>query len=223
MAQPKKIARVSLFGSRNDDGVSFDPTRDIPSLTGKVILITGAVGGLGRQMAVQLARYGRPARLYIADLPRKEGPKKELLHSIAREAYGEVSKPEDIKITSMPSELRYLNLDLTLFESVHKCASDIAAREERLDILVLNAGTMRVAAGTTEEGYEVHFGLNYLGHALLARLLVSMMVRTKQKPGADVRIIIVSSEKHAVAPEGGIRFDRLKTGCAEMVRFELFC
>lgn len=123
----------------------------------------------------------------------------------------------------MPSELRYLDLDLTLFESVHKCASDIAAREERLDILVLNAGTMRVAAGTTEEGYEVHFGLNYLGHALLARLLVSMMVRTKQKPGADVRIIIVSSEKHAVAPEGGIRFDRLKTGCAEMVRFELFC
>lgn len=88
---------------------------------------------------------------------------------------------------------------------------------------MLNAGIMRVAAETTEEGYEVRFGLNYLGHALLARLLVYMMVRKKQKPGADVRIIVVPSEKHAMAPEGRIRFDRLKTGCAEMVRFELFC
>ncbi|KAJ8129330.1 hypothetical protein O1611_g4302 [Lasiodiplodia mahajangana] len=75
MSQLMEMARVTLFGSRNTgNGASFEPARDIPSLAGKVVLITGAVGDLGRSTAVELARYGRPACIYVADLPRKVQP-----------------------------------------------------------------------------------------------------------------------------------------------------
>lgn len=213
MAQLMDMARVTLFGSRNDDGVSFNPATDIPSLKGKVVLITGAAGDLGRQMAVELARYGRPARIYIADLPCDDDTKKALLDRIDREAYG-VSQSEG----AINTVFRFLDLDLTSFESVRGCAAEFASKEKRLDILVLNAGIIRVALGTTKEGYEVHFGLNYLGHALLSRLLLPIMLPTsQQQEGADVRLVVVSSEGHAMAPKGGIQFERLKTDCADMV------
>ena len=75
MTEIREMARVTLFGSHNSiKGAAFEPKRDIPSLAGKVVLITGAAGDLGRNTAIQLARYsyGRPARLYIADLPHDD-------------------------------------------------------------------------------------------------------------------------------------------------------
>ncbi|KAK6063983.1 short chain dehydrogenase [Seiridium cupressi] len=218
MAELLEMARVTLFGSRNDashDKGSFDPSRDIPSLAGKIVLVTGGSGDLGRQTTIELARHGRPARIYIADLPRSDNAKKDLVDQITREAYedGEPSL-EGFEVPTR-TELRFLDLDLTSLESVRACAAEFIAREERLDILILNAGIIRVALGTTREGYEIHLGLNYLGHALLSRLLVPTLVRTaEQHP--DVRIVAVSSEGHAMAPKGGIQFDRLKTECSEM-------
>ncbi|KAI1759675.1 hypothetical protein GGR53DRAFT_512810 [Hypoxylon sp. FL1150] len=219
MAELKRMARVTLFGSKNDGtGVSFEPSRDIPSLAGKVVLITGAAGDLGRQTTIELAKYGHPARIYIADLPRDEAAKKELLDRINREAYGQpASNMRQATTLAAPTELRYLDLDLTSFDSVARCAAEFTSREERLDLLILNAGIIRVAPGTTKEGYEIHFGLNYLGHALLAMLLTATMKNTvQQQPGADVRVVAISSEGHAMAPEGGIQFDKLKTDCAGM-------
>ncbi len=68
----------------------------------------------------------------------------------------------------------------------------------------------------TAEAYQIHFGINYLGHALLSRLLVPTMLRTiQQQP--DVRIVIVSSEGHVIAPKGGIDFNKLKTNGADIV------
>ncbi|KAI1387327.1 uncharacterized protein F4822DRAFT_279442 [Hypoxylon trugodes] len=211
----KGMARVTLFGSRNDgSGVSFEPSRDIPSLAGKIILITGAAGDLGRQTTIELARYGKPARIYIADLPLDEDGKKELLNRIDREVHDGSAFNEEQDTT--PTDLRYIDLDLTSFESVQKCAAEFIAQEERLDLLVLNAGIIRIMPGKTKEGYEIHFGLNYLGHSLLARLLTATMKRTAQQPDADVRLVVVSSEGHAMAPKGGIQFEKLKTDCAKM-------
>jgi retinol dehydrogenase-12 len=211
------MARVTLFGSSNKTGAAFDATRDIRSLAGKVVLITGAAGDLGRQTAVMLARHGRPSRIYVADLPRDEAAKKAVVDSITQEAYSESTGSN----TEAPhTEVRFLDMDLTSFESVRACAASFVAQEPNLDILLLNAGIIRVATGTTKEGYEVHFGLNYLGHALLSKLLMPTLERTaKEKKGADVRVVVVSSEGHAMAPKGGIQFDKLKTDCAKMVRF----
>lgn len=238
MAQLMEMMRVTLFGSRNDaasgKGTSFDPSHHIPSLAGKIVMVTGAAGDLGRTTAVQLAQYGKPARLYIADLPRGPDEKEEILRRVAREAYGTEGEEE---ATSGPNpasgrgmsgennnddvatrtEFRFLDLDLSSLETVRACAAEFLAREERLDILVLNAGIIRVAPGTTREGYESHFGINYLGHALLARLLVPVLARTAEQLQPDARVVVVSSEGHAMAPKGGIQFDKLKTSCAEMV------
>ncbi|KAI0397101.1 NAD(P)-binding protein [Xylariaceae sp. FL0594] len=204
------MLRVTLFGSRNtaSSGKTFEPKRGIPSLAGKVILITGAAGDLGRQTAIELARYGRPARIYIADLPS---------------AYGD----DDDDVSTPRTTFRFLELDLTSFDSVRACAAEFVAKEDRLDVLVLNAGVIRVPPLLTTEGYELHFGLNYLGHALLARLLVPTLQQTAQQGGGggggekkkkkeDVRVVVISSEGHAVAPKEGIAYSKLKTPCAEM-------
>ncbi|KAH6658461.1 hypothetical protein BKA67DRAFT_674471 [Truncatella angustata] len=194
--------RVVLFGSRNDasrSAAAFDPARDIPSLAGKVIMITGAAGFLGRQTAIELARYGRPARIYIADLPRDAEAKIALAKQI-----------------TTPTEIRFVDLDLASLDAVRDCAANFIAQEERLDILFLNAGIIRVSAATTKEGYEAHFGINYLGHALLSKLLLPILRHTAEEPGADVRVVVVSSEGHLMAPTNGIDFDSVRSDCAGM-------
>lgn len=218
MTEFRDMIRVTLFGSRNSSGADFEPARDIPSLAGKIVLITGAAGDLGRQTAIELARYGRPARIYIADLPRDSEAKNALARRILQEAYKDSDYDKKADATEAPrTEIRFLELDLSSFDSVRKCAADFLAQEQRLDILFLNAGIIRVAAETTTEGYEIHFGINYLGHALLSRLLLPFMQRTvEEQLHADVRVVIVSSEGHLAAPKGGIDFDKLKTDCSHL-------
>ncbi len=58
MDQIEEMVHVTISGSLNTGGNSFDPERDIPLLVGKAILITVAAGDLGQQMAVDLARRG---------------------------------------------------------------------------------------------------------------------------------------------------------------------
>lgn len=223
MGDLRNMLRVTLLGSRNKGrgAASFDPARDIPSLAGKVILITGAAGDIGRVAATELARHGRPARIYVADLPpRDEGAKAQLLDRIRPQDAGKASAPEGGETAT---EVRFLDLDLGSFESVRRCAAEFLAQEKRLDILILNAGIIRVAAGVTKEGHESHFGINYLGHALLAKLLTPMMLRTaeEQRNGdgeGRVRLVVVSSEGHLMAPKQGIVFETLRTDCARMVR-----
>ena len=85
----------------------------------------------------------------------------------------------------------------------------------RLDIFIANAGVMAVPSGLTEEGFEVQFGTNYLGHAILLRLLRLMMLRTAGIPeGGDLRLVILSSFGHTMHPPGGIEFDKLRTADA---------
>jgi retinol dehydrogenase 12 len=222
------LIRVTIFGSRNNasrSSVPFDLARDIPSLAGKVIIITGAAGDLGRQTAVELARHGRLAKIYIVDVPRDESAKKELVDRVTQEAAQESGTPKskpshagEPAESTAPTEIRFLDLDLGSFASIQKCAAEFTSHEERLDILLLNAGIMRPKPGTTKEGHEAHFGINYLGHTLLTRLLIRTMLRTaQQQPGSDVRVEIVASEGHAMAPKGGFQFEKLRTDCAKMV------
>ncbi|KAL2853301.1 NAD(P)-binding protein [Aspergillus pseudoustus] len=221
----KDMLRVTLFGSDNaasrNGAPAFDPGRDIPSLAGKTILITGAAGDLGRQTTIELIRYGRPKRIYIADLPLSDEEKQALMGRINDEAYGH-SSSEFVDSGNTPrTDIRFLELDLASFESVRRCAAEFTEQEPHLDILILNAGIIRVIPRKTQEGYEAHFGINYLGHALLARLLTPVLLRTAAERGfgdstADVRIAIVSSEGYLFAPEKGVDFDLVRTDCAKM-------
>jgi NAD(P)-dependent dehydrogenase (short-subunit alcohol dehydrogenase family) len=102
----------------------------------------------------------------------------------------------------------HLPLDLTSFSSIAEAASTFKRQETRLDILVNNAGIMASPYSTTKEGYEIQFGTNHMGHALLTKLLLPTMLETSKNEGADVRIVSLSSEGHRLAVSKGIDFDQ---------------
>lgn len=85
-----------------------------------------------------------------------------------------------------------------------------ASKETRLDLLFLNAGVMAIPAATTTDGYEIQFGTNHMGHALLTELLLPTLLKTAKEPQADVRVICLTSVGHAAATFKGIDFDQLK-------------
>lgn len=70
---------------------------------------------------------------------------------------------------------------------------------------------MATPQGLTKDGYEVQFGTNHLGHALLMKLLLPTLLQTAKRPGADVRVVSLSSEGAGMHPSGGIVFKDLKT------------
>lgn len=104
--------------------------------------------------------------------------------------------------------IEYLPLDLASFSSIADAANTFKSKEKRLDLLINNAGIMAVPYSLTSDGYEIQFGTNHLGHALLTKLLLPVMLETAKEPGADVRIINVSSLGLWLAPSGGINWDQ---------------
>ncbi|KAK5128698.1 hypothetical protein LTR85_000031 [Meristemomyces frigidus] len=172
-------------------GKSFNPEKDIPSLSGKVILVTGGNTGLGKETVLQLAKHS-PKEIFLA----------------ARTPSKAEAAIEEIKKAVPNSNISFLQLDLTSFAAVKKAAEDFKARSDRLDILINNAGIMAVPWSMTEEGYEIQFGTNHMGHALFTKLLLPTLLRTAEQPGADVRIVSLSSEGHQMAPSQGIIYNQ---------------
>ena len=74
-----------------------------------------------------------------------------------------------------------------------------------------NAGIMAAPPGLTKDGYEVQFGTNHVGHALLIKLLLPILLKTADMPKSDVRLILLTSFAYESAPSGGIIFKDLKT------------
>ncbi|RAH57382.1 short-chain dehydrogenase/reductase [Aspergillus piperis CBS 112811] len=175
---------------------TFTPSTDIPSLKDKVILVTGGTSGLGKQSIIELAKHG-PKEIWLA----ARDPKK------AASAVTSIKSglPE-------PVNIKTLDMDLTSLDSVKQAAERFLSELSRLDILLLNAGIMSVPPGLTNEGYEIQFGTNHLGHALLAKLLTPLLLETTALPGGlDVRVVVLTSYAHNYAPEFGIQFDTLKS------------
>ncbi|OJD25894.1 hypothetical protein ACJ73_02731 [Blastomyces percursus] len=186
------VSRISskLLGRR-----VFTPERDIGDLRGKVILLTGGNTGLGKQTILQLAKHG-PFRIYLA--ARSEDKALAAIADIKSSLSAEQTSSTDI---------RFLPLDLASFQSVQTATSTFKAENSRLDILILNAGVMALPPDTTEDGYEIQFGTNFLGHFLLTKLLLPILLETAkasdvpdQPATADVRVISVSSLAWQLAP-----------------------
>jgi NAD(P)-dependent dehydrogenase (short-subunit alcohol dehydrogenase family) len=153
--------------------------------------ITGNAG-LGKQTITYLSSHS-PARIYLA----------------ARTASKAESSISSIK-SQIPTacEIIHLPLDLSSFSSIASAADTFKARETRLDLLINNAGIMASPYSLTKEGYEIQFGTNHMGHALLTKLLLPVLLDTAKLPGADVRIVALSSMGHHIAPAEGIMFDQ---------------
>jgi NAD(P)-dependent dehydrogenase (short-subunit alcohol dehydrogenase family) len=188
----------------------FAPAKDIPNLQGKVCLVTGANSGLGEATLAALARH-EPATLYLAARS----------HAKAEAA---LSRVRATSAAAAAADIRILDLDLASFDSIKAAAARVKSEVDRLDILQLNAGVAMIPHSTTREGYEVQFGTNYLGHALLTQLLMPLLIQTTQLPGgADVRTVSMSSVGHKLfAAKEGIFFDELKTDMKSHSGSELY-
>lgn len=91
------------------------------------------------------------------------------------------------------------------------CANELKAATDRLDILMLNAGIMAVDAATSPDGYEIQWATNQMGHSLLVKLLLPLLQQTAQLPGADVRVVNMTSIAYKQAPKQGIDFNTLRS------------
>jgi NAD(P)-dependent dehydrogenase (short-subunit alcohol dehydrogenase family) len=148
--------------------------------------------GIGAEAVRQLAKHN-PAHIYFSSRNAAQG--KTLIDSI--------------KTTIPDANLTFIPCDLTSFESIQSVKEKFTS--DRLDILVCNAGVMAVPPALTKEGYEIQFGINHMGHALLIKLLLPKLLKTAEEPGGDARIIILSSTGHENHPRQGIVFKDLHT------------
>ena len=195
---------MSFFGFGG--GVSFNAAKDIPSLAGKVILVTGGTNGLGRESVKEFARH-EPERIYLAARSLER----------AQTTIEEIRK----EVPNAPP-IEPIELDLASLASVKAAAAAFASKSQRLDILMLNAGIMMVPHGVTKDGYELQFGTNHVGHAALAKLLLPTLLRTAERPGADVRVVVLTSAGLGMAPRVGVDFDALKTPSTDTRSFTLY-
>lgn len=166
-----------------------------------MILVTGGNIGLGRECLHQLVKHN-PERIYLAARSRSkaEATIKELNQTLA----------QDDKTQSL---IKFLECDLSSFDSIKTAVTSFRAENERLDILMNNAGIMACPPALTKEGYEIQFGTNHVGHALLTKMLLPILTNTAQR-GADVRIVNLSSAAERMAPRGGFDFASLKSPTA---------
>ena len=190
---------MPLFGFLNpsDNAHGFDPDKHIPDLAGKVIVVTGGNSGCGKETMLQLAKH-HPRRIYLA----------------ARTQAKFDDAMKDVSAAAPSASVAFLELDLSSLASVKKAAAQVIGENDRLDILFNNAGIMAHPPGLTKDGYEIQFGTNHVGHALLTHLLLPLLQRTAAKSDSDVRIVIVSSAAHMMTTGPGIHFDHLHTDMA---------
>jgi NAD(P)-dependent dehydrogenase (short-subunit alcohol dehydrogenase family) len=154
---------------------------DIPDLSGRRAVVTGANSGLGLQIALQLARHGAAVTLAVRDVGKGEDAAARVRSETPNAAVG-VSQ-----------------VDLAELASVREFAG---AWEGGLDLLFNNAGVMALPRRETADGFEMQLGTNHLGHFALTGLLLQALL---ERPGA--RVVTMSSGAHHM---GRIRFDNLQ-------------
>lgn len=153
----------------------------LPDLTGKTHLITGGNSGIGVDAAKMLAAAG--ADIVIAC----RNPAK------ADDAVAEIDAVG-------PGRTERVLLDLSSLASVRTAAAEVRERYPKLDGLINNAGIMQTPETRTEDGYELQFATNHLGHFLWTGLLIDLLEETQG------RVVVVSSIGHKM---GKIDFDDL--------------
>jgi NAD(P)-dependent dehydrogenase (short-subunit alcohol dehydrogenase family) len=155
---------------------------NIPSLSGKLAVVTGANRGLGLEIVHGLAGAGAHVILACRDPAKAKTAIDEVLRRAPR------------------AQVEAMAIDLANLGSVRKFAADFRMRFDVLDILVHNAAVILVPKGATADGFEQHIGVNHLGAFALTALLIDRL-------GPGARVINMSSNAHKLVK--GIDLDDL--------------
>ncbi|KAJ1325864.1 WW domain-containing oxidoreductase [Microdochium nivale] len=162
----------------------FDPNTDIPSLSGRVYIVTGGSAGIGYGISAHLLQHDA-AKIYL--LGKKEEHLQEAQDGLAE--YGDVSRVELVQC------------DLESLRATDKVARQLASTLERLDALILNAGLgVGPYAESAEDRLETHMQVNVVSQHHLAMTLLPVLAKTKGS-----RLCLQSSEMHRMGTSG-VRF-----------------
>ncbi len=170
-------AMTSRAGEGFGAGTTADEVLKDADLTGKVVLVTGASGGIGRETARAFAKHGAVVVLAARDVEKT-----------ARAA-------AEIAADTGNGLVEALVLDLASQASVRRAAAEFLDRHESLNILINNAGVMAAPHLRTEQGIELQFGVCHVGHFLFTCLLAPALMK-----GAPSRVINYTSGGHGFSP-----------------------
>ncbi|XP_021939698.1 retinol dehydrogenase 12-like [Zootermopsis nevadensis] len=146
-------------------------------LDGKIAVVTGANSGIGKATTLDFVMRGARVIMACRDIKKADEVAKDIL-----------SQTENVEGAGT---VEVVPLNLGSLASVRKCAQEILRTEDKIHLLVNNAGVMMCPQSKTEDGFETHIGVNHLGHFLFTCMLLSRIIRS-----APARIVTVSSVAH---------------------------
>jgi NAD(P)-dependent dehydrogenase (short-subunit alcohol dehydrogenase family) len=160
-----------------------DPQLTIPSLTGKRALVTGGSDGIGQVIALQLARAGAEVILPVRSATKGE------------------SAADAIRARVPDASVTTRSLDLASLNSVSALVEQLRREGRPIEILINNAGVMTPPRRqTTEDGFELQFGTNHLGHFALTLGLLPLLTSGRAR---------VTHQTSVAARSGGINWSDL--------------
>ncbi|MFX0117470.1 MAG: oxidoreductase, partial [Candidatus Hodarchaeota archaeon] len=154
---------------------------DIPDLTGKTVIVTGANSGTGLQASKILAAKGAEVIMACRNLEKGE------------------AAANAIQAEYPNAALKVMQLDLADLASVRSFTKEFKETYSSLEMLLNNAGVMQTPQLKTVDGFELQFGTNHLGHFALTGLLLEPLMQAK-----EARVVTMSSAAHR---SGKIHFD----------------
>jgi NAD(P)-dependent dehydrogenase (short-subunit alcohol dehydrogenase family) len=157
----------------------------LPSQGGRTIIVTGANTGLGYETTITLAKKGAKVIMACRNVSKANKAKKSIEKQVPK------------------ADLEVMEIDLSNLNSVRKFAQEFQEKHDELSILINNAGVMMTPYMETDEGFELQFVSNYLGHFLLTGLLLPNLLKTLHS-----RIVSLSSLIHK---NGKIKLDDLQS------------
>ncbi|WP_437946115.1 SDR family NAD(P)-dependent oxidoreductase [Sorangium sp. So ce296] len=159
------------FGSTS----TTDEVLEGRDLSGKRVLVTGVSAGLGVETARALVAHGAHVVGAARNLEKAEAATRGVRAANAGSG-----------------RLELVELDLASLASVRRCADDLLRQGEPFDLVIANAGVMACPFGLTEDGFELQFGTNHLGHFVLVNRIASLL-------RAGSRVVSLSSAGHRYA------------------------
>eukprot|EP01080_Neovahlkampfia_damariscottae_P002382 gene2382-2847_t len=173
----------------NGSSTADQVTKDV-NLEGKVVIVTGANAGLGKETARAMANTGATVIMAARNQEKAKSAKEELEKQIKN-----------------PKNLHLIELDLGDFKSIENFISEFKKLNLPLHILINNAGVMATPQQKTKDGFEYQLGINHYGHYKLTMGLLPIMVETsKKEKDFEGRIVCLSSAAHTM---GKFDFDNL--------------
>ncbi|XP_042408826.1 short-chain dehydrogenase TIC 32 B, chloroplastic-like [Zingiber officinale] len=164
--------------------------------SGLTVIITGGSSGIGAETARVMALRGAHVIIGASNTEAANSVKQSILQS------------------TPSARIDIIQLELSSQKSVRDFADKFLSMNAPLNVLINNAGVMYCPFKLSEDGIEMQFATNHVGHFLLTNLLLPKIKSTADKTGIEGRVVNLSSAAHLTTYRGGIRFNKISDKAA---------